>query len=166
MDSLVARQHLILLTSDSQPVQSGHLSTDVIQLCQRVVQQNPFSQGRHNFLQRRSEGNQSVLHQLLWKGLLCNKNIAKNYVGTHRRTREFSPEKVKEDIWWMLLFSRILHQKKRIKSFSLICRVDQVETDLHPSASGSFQPKTNQFIHKVKHPTVSFMGRFIFHLSF
>lgn len=80
------------------------------------------------------------LKQLLRKGLLRSKNIAKNYAGTHRRTREFSPEKVKEDIWWMLLFSRILHQKeKRIKSLSLICRVDQVETD--------------QFIHKVKHPT-------------
>lgn len=49
MDSLVARQHLILPTFHSQPVQSGHLSTDVIQLRQRVVQQNPFSQRRQFF---------------------------------------------------------------------------------------------------------------------
>lgn len=31
-------------TSYLQPVQSGHFSTDVVQLCQRVVQQNPVSQ--------------------------------------------------------------------------------------------------------------------------
>lgn len=36
---------LVFLTPYSQPVQSGHFLTDVIQLCQRVVQQNPARQG-------------------------------------------------------------------------------------------------------------------------
>lgn len=51
------------------------------------------------------------------KRALTQQKYSKEYVGTHRRTREFSPEKVKEDIWWMLLFSRILHQKKKDKKF-------------------------------------------------
>lgn len=52
----------------------------------------------------------------IWKDIASKRNRKKvcgiEYIKTHNKTREFSPEKVKEDIWWILLFSRILQQKK------------------------------------------------------
>lgn len=49
-------------------------------------------------------------HQTVWSAQRTSHKMTTrwNRIKTHNKTSEFSPEKVIEEIWWMLLFSRIL----------------------------------------------------------
>lgn len=96
--------------SHLQPVQSGHFPTDVIQLCQGVIQQNPFNQRQKETVSHISSLC-SKTFALSWEIMAAASNNLKKAsderkIGnveckkgkTYSKTREFSPENVMADI--------------------------------------------------------------------